>query len=210
MSRMSFYRRYGKRIFDLCLVVPGLILASPLILYVALRSLVLIGSPVLFTQPRPGLKGKVFKMVKFRSMRNDRGADGELLPDHIRLVPWGRKLRDSSLDVLPELWNVLLGQMSLVGPRPLLVSYLERYNGEQMRRHEVLPGITGYAQVNGRNTISWEEKFAHDVWYVDNVSLGLDIKILFMTFQKVFKRSDISADGHATMPEFMGTTSEKR
>lgn len=144
-------------------------------------------------------------MVKFRTMRNDRGPDGQLLPDDKRLVPYGKLLRSTSLDELPELLNVLRGDMSLVGPRPLLVQYLERYSPEQARRHEVRPGITGWAQVNGRNAISWEQKFEYDVWYVDHVSFALDVRILFMTLGKVFSRSDVSAEGHATMPEFQGS-----
>lgn len=199
------YRRFGKRLFDLAIVIPGLIFLSPILLIVAIVSRIKIGSPVLFQQDRPGLNGKIFKMIKFRSMRDDRGPDGQLLPDEVRLVPYGKLLRATSLDEFPELWNVLKGEMSLVGPRPLLVRYLERYTPEQSRRHEVLPGVTGWAQVNGRNAISWEQKFELDVWYVENLTFALDIKILFMTLQKVFKRSGTSAEGHATMPEFMGT-----
>lgn len=148
-------------------------------------------------------------MLKFRTMRDDRGPDGEPLPDELRLVPFGRFLRSSSLDELPELWNVLKGEMSLVGPRPLLVSYLPLYSDEQARRHDVVPGITGWAQVNGRNAISWEKKFEFDVWYVENMSLALDLKILLMTVQKVVRRSDISAGAHATMPLFTGSRREE-
>ena len=199
------YRKFGKRFFDLVLVIPGLILISPMLLLVAIVAKLKIGSPVLFQQERPGIHGKIFKMIKFRSMRNDRDANGELLPDEVRLVPFGKLLRATSLDEFPELWNVIKGEMSLVGPRPLLAKYLDRYNPTQARRHEVRPGITGWAQINGRNAITWEEKFDYDVWYVDNLSFFLDVKILALTVLKVFKRSGTSAEGHATMPEFLGT-----
>jgi sugar transferase EpsL len=203
------YRKFGKRFFDLVLVIPGLILISPMLLLVAIIAKFKIGSPVLFQQERPGIHGKIFKMVKFRSMRNDRDANGELLPDEVRLVPFGKLLRATSLDEFPELWNVIKGEMSLVGPRPLLAKYLDRYNPTQARRHEVRPGITGWAQINGRNAITWEEKFGYDVWYVDNLSFFLDVKILALTVLKVFKRSGTSAEGHATMPEFLGTSVNK-
>ena len=199
------YRKFGKRFFDLVLVIPGLILISPMLLLVAIVAKFKIGSPVLFQQERPGIHGKIFKMIKFRSMRNDRDANGELLADEVRLVPFGKLLRATSLDEFPELWNVIKGEMSLVGPRPLLAKYLDRYNPTQARRHEVRPGITGWAQINGRNAITWEEKFDYDVWYVDNLSFFLDVKILALTVLKVFKRSGTSAEGHATMPEFLGT-----
>ena len=203
------YRKFGKRFFDLVLVIPGLILISPMLLLVAIIAKFKIGSPVLFQQERPGIHGKIFKMIKFRSMRNDRDANGELLPDEVRLVPFGKLLRATSLDEFPELWNVIKGEMSLVGPRPLLAKYLDRYNPTQARRHEVRPGITGWAQINGRNAITWEEKFDYDVWYVDNLSFFLDVKILALTVLKVFKRSGTSAEGHATMPEFLGTPVNK-
>jgi lipopolysaccharide/colanic/teichoic acid biosynthesis glycosyltransferase len=199
------YRKFGKRFFDLVLVIPGLILISPMLILVAIVAKFKIGSPVLFQQERPGIHGKIFRMIKFRSMRNDRDANGELLPDEVRLVPFGKLLRATSLDEFPELWNVIKGEMSLVGPRPLLAKYLDRYNPTQARRHEVRPGITGWAQINGRNAITWEEKFDYDVWYVDNLSFFLDVKILALTVLKVFKRSGTSAEGHATMPEFLGT-----
>jgi sugar transferase EpsL len=199
------YRKFGKRFFDLVLVIPGLILISPMLLLVAIVAKFKIGSPVLFQQERPGIHGKIFRMIKFRSMRNDRDANGELLPDEVRLVPFGKLLRATSLDEFPELWNVIKGEMSLVGPRPLLAKYLDRYNPTQARRHEVRPGITGWAQINGRNAITWEEKFDYDVWYVDNLSFFLDVKILALTVLKVFKRSGTSAEGHVTMPEFLGT-----
>ena len=204
------YRKFGKRFFDLVLVIPGLILISPMLLLVAIVAKFKIGSPVLFQQERPGIHGKIFKMIKFRSMRNDRDANGELLPDEVRLVPFGKLLRATSLDEFPELWNVIKGEMSLVGPRPLLAKYLDRYNSTQARRHEVRPGITGWAQINGRNAITWEEKFDYDVWYVDNLSFFLDVKILALTVLKVFKRSGTSAEGHATMPEFLGTTTTNK
>jgi lipopolysaccharide/colanic/teichoic acid biosynthesis glycosyltransferase len=163
-----------------------------------------LGSPVLFSQVRPGLQGKPFTMVKFRTMTDERGPDGVLLPDAQRLTPFGHFLRASSLDELPELWNVLRGDMSLVGPRPLLMEYLPLYTPEQARRHDVRPGITGWAQVNGRNAISWADKFALDVWYVDHSSLWLDLKILWRTVRKVLARDGISAKGHQTMPKFTG------
>ena len=193
-----------KRLFDI--VVSGcalVLLALPLALltWQVRRKL---GIPVLFFQLRPGLNGKPFKMIKFRTMTDARDAKGELLSDAERLPPFGRWLRGTSLDELPELWNVLIGNMSLVGPRPLLMEYLPLYSAEQARRHEVRPGITGWAQVNGRNAISWDQKFALDVWYVDHQSLWLDIKILWLTICKVLARNDISAEGHVTMPRFTG------
>ena len=165
------------------------------------------GRPVLFIQPRPGLAGNLFPLYKFRTMKQIRENDGRSLPDRDRLTGLGRWMRKWSLDELPELFNVLIGDMSLVGPRPLLVQYLDRYTPEQARRHEVKPGITGWAQINGRNSITWEEKFSLDVWYVDNRSFRLDLKILVLTAWKVLKREGISAEGEATMPEFMGTIS---
>jgi lipopolysaccharide/colanic/teichoic acid biosynthesis glycosyltransferase len=196
-----------KRIFDMLLASVGLLLlAIPLLLLVrkVRREL---GSPVFFTQVRPGLHGKPFKMIKFRSMTSECGPDGQLLPDAVRLNAFGRWLRATSLDELPELLNVLKGDMSLVGPRPLLMEYLPLYSTEQARRHNVRPGITGWAQVNGRNAISWESKFALDVWYVDNRTLWLDIKVLWLTVKKVLVRDGISAEGEATMPKFTGGNS---
>ena len=193
-----------KRVFDFVAASLALLmLALPLLVLAWLIRLKL-GSPVLFSQVRPGLHGKPFIMVKFRTMTDDRGPDGILLPDAQRLTPFGRFLRASSLDELPELWNVLKGEMSLVGPRPLLMEYLPLYTPEQVRRHEVLPGITGWAQVNGRNAISWADKFALDVWYVNHRSLWLDVKILWRTVRKVLVRDGISAPGDATMPRFEG------
>lgn len=194
-----------KRLLDICVAFFGLLCLLPVLLVLALLIRLKLGSPVLFSQIRPGKDGKPFRMVKFRSMTDARDTDGKLLPDAERLPPFGRFLRSSSLDELPELWNVLKGDMSLVGPRPLLMDYLPLYSPEQYRRHEVLPGITGWAQVNGRNAISWEQKFAYDVWYVDNHSLWLDIKILLLTLKKVFIRDGITAEGEATMPRFTGT-----
>ena len=193
-----------KRLFDLLASAIGLlILAVPLAL-LAWQVRRKLGSPVLFTQVRPGLHGKPFRMVKFRTMTDARDASGALLPDAQRLTPFGRFLRASSLDELPELWNVLRGEMSLVGPRPLLMEYLPLYSPEQARRHEVRPGITGWAQVNGRNAISWTDKFALDVWYVDHRSIWLDVRILWLTVRKVLVRDGISAPGDATMPKFDG------
>ena len=196
-----------KRLFDVVVSACALlVLALPLlvVIWMVRRKL---GSPVFFTQVRPGMHGKPFKMVKFRSMTSERGTDGELLPDAVRLTPFGRFLRSTSLDELPELWNVLKGDMSLVGPRPLLMEYLPLYSPEQARRHEVRPGITGWAQVNGRNAIGWEDKFKLDVWYVDHRSLWLDIKILWLTVKKVLVREGISAAGEATRGKFTGSKS---
>ena len=197
--------RFLKRLIDVLTSTLLLILLSPLLLVLALLVRVKLGRPVFFSQERPGLHGKLFKLYKFRSMREAFDETGKPLPDEERLTPFGRFLRSSSLDELPELFNVLKGEMSLVGPRPLLVAYLARYTPEQARRHEVRPGITGWAQVNGRNALTWEEKFKLDVWYVDHQSLWLDIKILFLTLWKALKREGISAPGSATAPEFMGT-----
>lgn len=194
-----------KRILDVVGASFALLAFGPLMLYVALRIWREMGSPVLFRQVRPGLQGKPFVMYKFRTMTEERDTEGRLLPDEKRLTPLGKFLRQYSLDEFPEFINVLKGEMSLVGPRPLLMEYLERYTPEQARRHEVKPGITGWAQVNGRNALSWEEKFKLDVWYVDNWNLLLDLKILFLTLVKVLRREGISAEGHATMPEFKGT-----
>ncbi|CAJ0715299.1 putative sugar transferase EpsL [Ralstonia edaphis] len=193
-----------KRIFDFLLATLALVMLSiPFLLLVwSIRRK--LGSPVFFRQRRPGLHGEPFEMVKFRTMTDARGPDGQLLPDAERLTPFGRFLRSTSLDELPELWNVVKGDMSLVGPRPLLMEYLPLYSAEQARRHEVRPGVTGWAQVNGRNALSWEDKFRLDVWYVDNHSLWLDIKILWLTVRKVLVREGISADGEATMSKFTG------
>jgi lipopolysaccharide/colanic/teichoic acid biosynthesis glycosyltransferase len=199
---------FVKRCIDIVGAGIGLIVLSPFFVITAIAIWVRMGTPVIFKQMRPGLNGKPFCMYKFRTMTNEKDEQGNLLPDELRLTRLGRFLRSTSLDELPELFNVLKGDMSLVGPRPLLMQYLERYTPEQARRHEVKPGITGWAQVNGRNAITWEEKIALDVWYVDNRSLWLDIKILAMTMVKVFRREGISAAGEATMPEFMGILKE--
>jgi lipopolysaccharide/colanic/teichoic acid biosynthesis glycosyltransferase len=198
----------SKRIFDLALTIPGLILISPVLAIVALLVLIINGHPILFKQVRPGYRAQPFAVWKFRTMTNARDAQGKLLPDAARLTRLGHFLRAYSLDELPELFNVLRGEMSLVGPRPLLLQYLDRYTPEQARRHDVLPGITGWAQINGRNAISWEDKFRLDVWYTDHWSLGLDAKILWVTFWKVLKREGISQEGYATADEFRGDAEE--
>lgn len=194
-----------KRCFDFFTALVTLIALLPLMLCLYCLVALLLGWPAIFTQDRPGLNGKIFKMYKFRSMSNERDQHGNLLPDEIRLTKFGKALRASSLDELPELVNILKGEMSLVGPRPLLVEYLPLYNQQQARRHEVRPGITGWAQVNGRNSVSWEQKFDLDVWYVENQSFLLDIKILFMTFFKVIKKEGISQAQHVTAEKFKGT-----
>lgn len=194
-----------KRCIDIVVAGLGLIVLSPVLAVIAITIRIQMGRPVMFQQMRPGLNRQAFRMHKFRTMSNKRDDQGNLLPDELRLTSLGNFLRKTSLDEFPELFNVLKGDMSLVGPRPLLMQYLERYTPEQSRRHEVKPGITGWAQVNGRNAISWEEKFVLDIWYVDNYSLSLDIKILAITIWKVFRREGISARGEATMPEFLGS-----
>jgi sugar transferase EpsL len=198
----------GKRLFDLALAIPGLILVSPVMGLIAVWLRIKQGSPVLFRQKRPGYKGQLFTNLKFRTMGDQKGSDGRFLPDSERITSFGRFLRSSSLDELPELFNVLRGEMSLVGPRPLLVVYLERYSPEQARRHDTLPGITGWAQINGRNALSWEDKFRLDVWYVDHKSLWLDIKILALTLWKVVRREGITPVGQENVQEFMGTIAE--
>ena len=202
-------RAFVKRLFDMVAAALALLLLAPALALIAWQVRRKLGSPVLFRQVRPGLHGQPFEMVKFRTMTDERCADGALLPDAQRLTPFGRFLRASSLDELPELWNVIKGDMSLVGPRPLLMEYLPLYTREQARRHEVRPGITGWAQVNGRNAISWEDRFALDVWYVDHPRLWLDIIILWMTVRKVLRRDGISAAGEATMTRFTGSHSNK-
>ncbi|AST58541.1 sugar transferase [Thermoanaerobacterium thermosaccharolyticum] len=193
-----------KRLIDILASLCLLIVLSPLLLAISMIIYLTMGSPVLYRQTRPGLKGKPFTIYKFRTMSNKKDKYGVLLPDEERLTKIGKFLRSTSLDEFPELFNVLKGDMSLVGPRPLLMEYLDYYTDEQMRRHDVKPGITGWAQINGRNNLSWEEKFELDVWYVDNWSIWLDIKILFLTIIKVIKREGISAEGYATMPKFTG------
>ncbi|WP_286682074.1 MULTISPECIES: sugar transferase [Idiomarina] len=194
------------RMFDVSVALVSLVVLLPLMFLLSVFILFKIGTPVFFTQVRPGLHGRSFKMIKFRTMRDAYDSEGNPLPDEQRLTKFGNFLRATSLDELPELWNVLKGDMSLVGPRPLLMEYLDLYTSEQARRHEVRPGVTGWAQVNGRNAISWEEKFKLDVWYVDNRTFWLDIKILFLTIKKVFIREGISAEGEATMSKFKGNS----
>jgi sugar transferase EpsL len=198
----------SKRIFDLVLTIPGAIVISPLLALTALLVRLFHGAPILFSQVRPGYKGKPFSVYKFRTMTNETDAQGKLLPDEDRLTLFGKFLRASSIDEFPELYNVLRGEMSLIGPRPLLMQYLDRYTPEQARRMDVLPGMTGWAQVNGRNNVSWEIKFELDVWYVEHWSLWLDIQILFMTAGKVITREGINQPGNATAQEFMGTKGE--
>ncbi|OFR10506.1 sugar transferase [Neisseria sp. HMSC055H02] len=202
--------KFFKRLFDIIASASGLIFLSPVFLILIYLIRKNLGEPVFFTQERPGKDGKPFKMIKFRSMRNAVDKDGNPLPDSERLTPFGKKLRATSLDELPELWNVLKGEMSLVGPRPLLMSYLPLYNEFQNRRHEMRPGVTGWAQVNGRNALSWDEKFAHDIWYIDHYSFWLDMKILFLTVKKVFIKEGISAEGEATMPYFTGNDTDEK
>jgi lipopolysaccharide/colanic/teichoic acid biosynthesis glycosyltransferase len=197
-----------KRVFDFITALTALLILLPVIIVVAILIRFKLGSPILFTQDRPGLNGKTFKMMKFRTMLDGKDKYGKLLPDNERMTKFGTFLRSTSLDELPGLFNVLKGDMSLVGPRPLLVQYLPLYSAEQARRHNVRPGITGWAQVNGRNAISWEQKFKLDVWYVDNQSFLLDIKILLLTVKKVFVREGISADGHVTIEPFKGSNND--
>ena len=205
----SFYARHGKRLLDVLLAVPALLLLSPLLLLLAALLRWRLGTPVLFRQERPGLRGEIFTCIKFRTMTDARDAQGNLLPDGDRLTRLGRWMRRFSLDELPQLWTVLLGDMSLVGPRPLLIEYLGRYSPEQARRHDVKPGITGWSQINGRNALQWDEKFRFDVFYVDHCSLPFDLRILVRTLVQVFRRHGISHQGYETMPYFMGPSSEK-
>jgi lipopolysaccharide/colanic/teichoic acid biosynthesis glycosyltransferase len=194
-----------KRVFDLVLTIPGFLLISPILFIIALLIWIKMGRPIIFRQVRPGFQGQPFPVFKFRTMLESFDSNGELLSDEARLTQLGRTLRSFSLDELPELINVLRGEMSLVGPRPLLMRYLERYTSEQTRRHDVLPGMAGWAQVNGRNALTWEDKFKFDVWYVDNWSLGLDVKILLRTLGTVLRREGINQPGQATADEFMGS-----
>ena len=198
-----------KRLLDIVIASSALVLLSPVYLIVAHKVKKNLGSPVLFRQVRPGLNGKPFEMIKFRTMKDALDAEGNPLPDSERLTPFGKMLRATSLDEMPELWNVIRGDMSIVGPRPLLMEYLPLYNEQQAKRHNVRPGITGYAQVNGRNAISWEKKFELDTWYVENQSLWLDFKIMLKTIKKVIAKDDISAEGEATMIKFTGTPEQK-
>lgn len=201
----NLYRRWGKRTLDLVASAAAWLILAPVIVGVAVLVRMLLGAPALFRQQRPGLRGKPFRLLKFRTMTNARDARGNLLPDARRLTRLGRLLRSTSLDELPAFWNVLRGDISLVGPRPLLMQYLERYTTEQARRHDVRPGITGWAQVNGRNALTWEQKFALDVWYVDHLSLWVDLKIIALTLWKILLREGVSHPGQATMQEFHGS-----
>ena len=200
------YRAFGKRLLDLCLTIPALVLLSPVFVLVAILVRIKLGAPIFFRQRRPGRLGEPFTLLKFRTMTDARDTQGNALPDAERLTGFGKFLRSTSLDELPELINVLKADMSLAGPRPLLIEYLKLYTPEQMRRHEVKPGITGWAQINGRNLLSWEQRFEMDVWYADHYSLRLDLKILSLTLWKVIRREGISQEGHATQSNFMGTT----
>ena len=199
------YAKCIKRILDFLLSLMALLILSPVLLILTILGACFMGGNPFFTQRRPGKGEKIFRLIKFRTMSNRRDENGNLIPDEVRLNKYGRFLRSTSLDELPELINILLGQMSIVGPRPLLVKYLPRYNAQQRRRHEVRPGLTGWAQVNGRNAISWEEKFQYDIEYVENISFSMDIKVIFTTISKIFKREGISSDTAATMEEFMGS-----
>ncbi|HSJ31052.1 MAG TPA: sugar transferase [Longimicrobiales bacterium] len=194
-----------KRFFDVVVAAAGLLLLSPLLLILAALIRLRLGSPVLFTQSRPGLRGRPFRLIKFRTMTSERAHDGQLLPDGYRLTAFGRFLRSTSLDELPELWNVLRGEMSIVGPRPLLMEYLPLYSADQRRRHDVRPGITGWAQVNGRNALSWEEKFMLDLWYVDNRTFWLDMRIVGLTLIRIITRQGVSQPGHVTADPFRGS-----
>lgn len=210
MNERSFYQRYGKRFLDIFFSAIALIFLSPLLLLVALLVRVKLGAPVIFKQERPGKDEVIFSMYKFRTMTDEKDSSGNYLPDNIRLTKFGKLLRATSLDELPELWNILKGDMSFVGPRPLLVRYLPRYNTEQRHRHDVRPGLSGWAQVNGRNALSWEDKFILDIWYTNHISLTMDIKIVFRTILIAFiKKEGISSNTNVTMEEFMGTPEKK-
>ena len=203
--QVGFYEKCIKRLLDFTLSFLALIILSPVLLVTALLVRIKLGSPIIFHQERPGKSEKIFRLYKFRSMTDECDENGNLLPDDERLTRFGRTLRSTSLDELPELWNILRGDMSIVGPRPLLVKYLPLYNEEQRHRHDVRPGLTGWAQANGRNAISWEEKFKLDVWYVQHISFLVDVKVIFMTVKKVFCRDGISSETSVTMEEFSGT-----
>ncbi len=199
------YAKFFKRLIDFLLALVGIIVLSPLLLILIVLGAIFMGGNPFFTQERPGYHERVFKLIKFRTMDNRKDANGELLPDDVRLNKYGRFLRGTSLDELPELFNILVGDMALIGPRPLLVRYLPRYNEEQRHRHDVRPGLTGYAQAHGRNSVSWEDKFAMDVWYVNHISLLVDLQIIVDTVKTVVKKEGISSESSATMEEFMGT-----
>ena len=209
MHKASFYEKYTKRMLDIVLSGGALVVLSPVLLATAILVRTKLGSPVIFCQERPGKDEKIFKLYKFRSMTDARDANGNLLPDDVRLTRFGKLLRSTSLDELPELWNILRGDMSIVGPRPLLVRYLSRYNEEQKHRHDVRPGLTGWAQANGRNALSWEEKFRLDVYYVEHISFLLDVKAVLLTVKNVLRREGISSETAATMEEFMGTKEQE-
>lgn len=204
------YRKFGKRLIDIFISLAAIFVLSPLLLALWILVRIKLGSPALFTQDRPGKDGRIFKLHKFRSMTDERDQEGNLLPDEVRLTAFGKKLRSTSLDELPELFSILKGDMSIVGPRPLLVKYLPLYNETQRHRHDVRPGLTGLAQINGRNAITWEKKFEYDVEYVKNLSFGLDVRIFFGTIWAVLKREGISSESDATMEAFTGTPSEDR
>lgn len=206
LEQSGLYRRYFKRPMDFILSLLAIIVLSPVLLVVAILVRTKLGSPVIFKQKRPGLNEKIFTLYKFRTMTDERDKFGELLPNHIRLTKFGKILRATSLDELPELFNILRGDMSIIGPRPLLIEYLPLYNEKQKQRHDVRPGLSGLAQVNGRNAISWEEKFDYDVEYVDNISFLLDLKLIIQTFLKVFKREDVNKSENVTMEKFKGTS----
>ena len=209
MRRAGIYELYIKRLLDVLISGGALLVIWPVMLVLTLLVRVKLGGPAIFCQERPGKNGKIFRLYKFRTMTEERDESGELLTDEERLTKFGRILRSTSLDELPELWNIFRGDMSLVGPRPLLVQYLPLYNAHQARRHEVMPGLTGWAQVNGRNLVTWEDKFDMDVWYVDHISFALDVKIVWGTVKAVLRRDGISAEGSATMEEFRGTKEEE-
>ena len=204
----GIYEKYIKRCLDFILSLGAIVVLSPIMLITALLVKIKLGSPVIFEQIRPGKDGKLFKMYKFRSMTDEKDADGNYLPDEVRMTEFGKRLRETSLDELPELLNILKGDMSIVGPRPLLVQYLPLYNERQRHRHDVRPGVTGYAQVNGRNAISWEDKFEKDIWYVKNISFLVDLKILFGTISVVLGRDGINSENSATMEDFVGSSEE--
>ncbi|MGK0724370.1 sugar transferase [Aerococcus urinaeequi] len=204
----AFYRNYGKRMIDIVLSFVALIILAPLLIIIGVLVYFKLGSPILFTQERPGKDGEVFKLYKFRTMTAEKDGTGTLLPDSVRLTKFGKFLRSTSLDELPELWNILIGDMSIVGPRPLLVQYLPLYNNHQKRRHDVRPGLTGYAQVNGRNALSWQEKFNYDVEYVDKINFLLDTQIVFKTIKQVLIKDGISSETSATMEAFKGNGNE--
>ena len=205
MRQAGVYEKFIKRGLDLLISGCALLVLWPVLLVLVVLVRSKLGSPAIFCQERPGKNGRVFRLYKLRTMTDERDEDGRLLPDEQRLTPFGRTLRSLSMDELPELWNIFRGDMSLVGPRPLLVKYLPLYNAQQARRHEVMPGLTGWAQVNGRNLVTWEDKFTMDVWYVDHISFALDLKILWLTVKAVLRREGISAESSATMEEFQGS-----